>query len=119
MKKTITVFIHNARFRAYHGLYAEERKAGSEFEVDLAVSMDAPESITGLEETINYSTLFELLRTEMKKRRELLETFVIEFASVVHSTFQGVKKIDITITKLEAPIAKFSGRVGVRYSREY
>ncbi|MBL7731144.1 MAG: dihydroneopterin aldolase, partial [Chitinophagaceae bacterium] len=35
MPGTITVSLHKLIFRAYHGLYPEERKTGNDFEVNL------------------------------------------------------------------------------------
>ena len=107
-------------FFAYHGLYAEERKTGNEFEVNLSVTyFTTEEKIIKLSETINYSQLYKLLKTEMQKPRGLLETFVMEVADVIHLAFSQVKKIEISITKLQPPIASFKGTVGVKYSKEY
>jgi 7,8-dihydroneopterin aldolase/epimerase/oxygenase len=119
MTNQITICLNKVRFRAFHGLYAEERRTGNEFEVDLAVSIDASATITDLSATINYASLYQLLKNEMEKRRDILETFVMEVAGIIHKTFAGVKKVEISITKLQAPIEKFSGTVGVKYSREY
>lgn len=119
MNNHLAIYLNKLRFRAYHGLYAEERKTGNEFEVDLAVSIDTVATITDLSETINYASLYQLLKTEMQKRRDILETFVMEVAGIIHATFPNVKRVEITITKLQAPIEKFSGTVGVKYCKEY
>jgi dihydroneopterin aldolase len=37
----ITIELKQLRFLAYHGLYAEERKTGNEFEINLSVSFPA------------------------------------------------------------------------------
>lgn len=119
MKDTITITISKARFHAYHGLYADEKKTGNEFEVDLAVSIDVGQPITDLSETVNYASLYEVLKREMQTPRELLETFAMELARIIHATFTDVRKVEISLTKLQAPIAKFSGTVGVKYCKEY
>ena len=116
----ITIELKQLRFLAYHGLYAEERKTGNEFEINLSVSYQPSSgTITGISDTVNYSELYALLKTEMQKPRHLLETFVMEVAEVIHVSFPQIKKIEISITKLHVPIAKFTGTAGVRFEKNY
>ena len=120
MPATLTIFLHQLRFFAYHGLYPEERKTGNDFEVNLSVSYTPPEGIiTDLSATINYERLFALLQEQMQLPRGLLETLAMEIAETIHSTFPGIKSLDISITKLHAPITSFTGQVGTRYYKEY
>ena len=93
MAALITVELKQLHFFAYHGLYAEERKTGHEFEVNLFVSyLPVSGTITGISDTVNYVELYELLKSE---------------------------KIEIAVTKLHPPITGFTGTVGVKYSKEY
>ena len=116
----ITIELKQLRFLAYHGLYAEERKTGNEFEINLSVSFQpASGTITGIGDTVNYSSLYTLLKSEMQKPRHLLETLMMEVAEVIHLSFPQIKKIEISITKLHVPIAKFTGTAGVKYQKDY
>ena len=120
MNSNLTIELKGLCFLAYHGLYAEERKTGNEFEIALAVSYQPSSgTITGISDTVNYSALYALLKTEMQKPRHLLETLVMELAEVIHVSFPQIKKIEITITKLHVPIAKFTGTAGVKFVKEY
>lgn len=120
MSSQLTVCLNKVRFFAYHGLFEEEQKTGNEFEVNLAVSYDpGNELIDKLAETVNYASLFALLQEEMQKPRELLETFVMEVADSIHTTWPVIKSIDISLSKLNPPIAKFTGNVGVTYSKKF
>ena len=120
MAALITVELKKLHFFAYHGLYAEERKTGHEFEVNLFVSyLPVSGTITGISDTVNYVELYELLKSEMQKPRELLETFVMEVSEIIHLSFSQIKKIEIAVTKLHPPITGFTGTVGVKYSKEY
>lgn len=120
MNDFLTVELKQLRFFAYHGLYAEERKTGNEFEVNLSVSYKPGNAvIDDLHETVNYVTLYELLKTEMKKPRDLLETFLMEAATHIHTSFSQIKKIEICIIKLYPPMVQFTGTVGVKYAAEY
>lgn len=120
MTGLITIELKQLRFLAYHGLYAEERKTGNEFEINLSVSFQPSSgAITDISDTVNYSALYTLLKTEMQNPRHLLETFVMEVSEVIHVSFPQIKKIEISITKLHVPIAKFTGTAGVRYQKNY
>ncbi len=120
MRKNLTIELTGLHFFANHGLFAEEQKIGNEFEVDLFVSYDpGEERIDELSETVNYASLYDLLKVEMKKPRELLETFVMELTGLLHATYPSIKKIEIALYKLNPPIATFTGKVGVRYIQEF
>jgi 7,8-dihydroneopterin aldolase/epimerase/oxygenase len=119
MSKTVIIALKQLRFLAYHGLYAEEQKTGNEFEVDLVISHDPDGTITDLSDTVNYVTLYEMLKTEMRNPRRLLETFAMETADNIHAGFPNIRKVEIAITKLQPPIPHFTGRVTVRYIKEY
>lgn len=120
MKGTLTIELTNLRFFAKHGLFAEEQKIGNEFEVDLFVTYDpGAVLIDELSETVNYANLFALLKDEMQKPRKLLETFVMQVADRIHVTYPTIRKIEILLSKINPPIAKFTGKVGVKYVKEF
>jgi len=119
MAKLITIELKQLRFFAYHGLYAEERKTGNEFSVDLSVSYLPVGSITDISETVNYVRLYDVLKKEMQNPRHLLETFVMEMTEIIHSHFTQIKRVEIRITKLQPPIAEFTGQVSVTYSKDF
>ncbi|HEX7904717.1 MAG TPA: dihydroneopterin aldolase [Chitinophagaceae bacterium] len=120
MAGLITVELKHLRFFAYHGLFAEERKTGNEFEVNLAVSVEPDETvITQLNRSIDYAKLYALVKEEMKQRRDLLETFVMELAEKINSSFPKIKKVEIGIAKLHPPIVEFTGQVSVRYCKDF
>ena len=119
MDNHLTISLNKLRFFAYHGLYAEEKKVGATFEINLSVSFSANDKITDLDETVNYEKLYALLKNEMQKPRELLETLAMEITQAIHLSFPSLKKIEITITKLQVPLVGFTGNVSVKYSKEY
>ncbi|MBL7747884.1 MAG: dihydroneopterin aldolase [Chitinophagaceae bacterium] len=120
MADLITVELTDLHFFAYHGLYPEERKTGNEFLVNLAVDYqpgaDIVNDITG---SINYATLFEIIKKQMQQPSDLLETLSMTIAAEVHSSFPQIKKIQISISKMHPPIASFEGKVTVTYLKEY
>ena len=119
MNNNLTISLNKLHFFAYHGLYTEEKKIGAEFEVNLSVSFQPEDKIAELDETVNYEKLYKLLKSEMQKQRELLETLAMEVTQAIHLSFPGIKKIEISIAKLQVPIVGFTGNVEVKYSKEY
>jgi dihydroneopterin aldolase len=120
MPGLITVELNQLRFFAYHGLYAEERRTGNEFEVNLRADYEPlQEVVEDISDTINYATLFELVKYQMLQPADLLETVVMNIANAIHTSFPAIKRIEITIAKLHPPIATFTGSVAVKFSRDY
>lgn len=120
MSRLITISLHNLRFRAFHGLYPEERQKGNDFVVNMEVSYPAPDgTILELHETIDYAELFSIINTIMQQPVDLLETLVQHIAGSVHHRFSFVKEITVSVEKLNPPIDKFSGSAAVKFSQQF
>lgn len=116
----LTIELKQLRFFAFHGLYKSEKELGGQFEVNLAVSfIPGNKIIKSIKKTINYEHLFDLLKSEMQIPRDLLETLAIELAEKIKMKFPEVKKICIDIIKLNPPIASFTGKIAIGFSKEY
>lgn len=108
------------RFWGYHGLYGEEKKTGNEYEIDLILSYLAKtEIIHGIEDTLNYASVYDIVKNEMIHPADLLETIAMTIAKKIHLSFPEAINIEIAVSKLHPPIEKFEGQVGVRYQIEY
>ncbi len=120
MPELLTISLNNVRFRAYHGLYPEERQKGNDFVVNMKVSY-SPKSgvILSLDDTIDYASLFEIINSTMQKPVDLLETLVQTIASSVRRQFPQVKEVTVSVEKLNPPIDKFSGSAAVSYHKTY
>lgn len=116
----MTVEIKEARFLAYHGLYTEEQKTGNEFLVTLKVDYEiGDEEVFTIDETINYVSLYELLKEQMQHPRGLLETLAMEIVAEIQSDFPMASSAEISIEKLNAPMDSFTGKVGVVYKKQF
>ena len=93
---------------------------GNDFVVNMQVSFP-PESVSvvSLEDTIDYGELFEIINATMQQPVDLLETLVQTITNNVAKQFPGVKRIDVSVEKLNPPIDKFTGSAEVKYSKEY
>lgn len=116
----ITIDLKALNFYALHGLYAEERKTGNEFEVNLSVSYEPPEdNLKSSTPLIDYTVLFNVVQKQMKKPVDTLETLVTSIAEEVKSVYPQVKKIKVSVAKLHPPIAGFTGNVNVSLQKDY
>ena len=112
----LTIELSKLRFHAYHGLYHEEKKLGGDFEVNVTV-IHQPKKIPvlHLEETIDYTAVYNLIKEIMQKPEPLLETVVTLIAEEIMKRFFQAEEVNVSITKLNPPILSFEGRVGVSY----
>ena len=120
MPNLLTISLNNVRFRAYHGLYPEERQKGNDFVVNMQVSyIPRAGTIASLEDTLDYGVLFDIMNSIMQQPVDLLETLVQSIAYSVHNKFSQVKEVTVTVEKLNPPIDKFSGSAAVSFTARF
>jgi dihydroneopterin aldolase len=100
------VGLEGLEFHAFHGVYPHERESGNWFEVDISVDTDFTDAATDdeLDETVNYETLFKIVKQEMEIPSKLLETVAQHIVDTVLKTFPAVKQVEFKISKLNPPI---------------
>lgn len=113
------ISLNQVSFWGYHGMYAEEKKIGNNFIVDLYVDfIPAQNSITHLEHTIDYVTVFELVQLRMSTPTSLIETIVGDIADQILNQFPLVQEVCIKITKEKMPIKNFEGNISVALTKK-
>ena len=116
----VTISLHHLKFHGFHGCYEEEKITGNEFEVNMDVSFNESISvITSLHESINYVSLFEMVKSRMKQASLLLETIAMELAEEIKKRFPQVTEVDIAVKKSNPPIFNFQGSTSVRFRKQY
>jgi len=100
------VALEGLEFHAFHGVYPHERESGNWFEVDIAVETDFAVAARNddLVGTVNYETLFKMVKEEMEQPSKLLETIVEKIADDVLAVMPEVTLIEVKIAKLNPPI---------------
>ena len=100
------VALEGLEFHAFHGVYPHERETGNWFEVDIAVETDFATAAENddLVGTVNYETLFRIVKEEMEQPSKLLETIVEKIANDVLAAMPSVTLIELKIAKLNPPI---------------
>lgn len=85
-------------FYSYHGVYAEERRIGALFYVDLKVTREAAQPIQTLDEATNYELLFHMAKTHMARPEALLEVVAQRILNDMLETFPGAD-LEVSIHK--------------------
>ncbi len=113
--KELKIALRNLRFMARHGVMAQERTVGNEFEVDVEISYPFSDSIfsDNLENTVNYAEMHEIVSEEMKTPRNLLETVVAVIMRRIIARWPSVTSGTIKIRKSTPPIEGTTGSAEV------
>ena len=121
MTDQLTISLHNVRFRAYHGLHPEEREKGNDFVVNLQVSFQPSinHTVVSLQDTVDYSVLFEIINSAMQKPVDLLETVVQTIGNNVYKKYPRIKEVSVSVENLNPPIDHFTGSAAVRFRRTF
>lgn len=105
-------------FHAFHGVYPHERESGNWFEVDIFVETDFTRGAESdeLAGTVNYETLFAIVKSEMEIPSKLLETVAGKVVARVLREIPEVGKVTVRIAKLNPPIGGKCDRAVVELS---
>lgn len=100
----------------YHGVFAEEKREGQSFIVDVTCWVDFTEAAAtdDLTKTINYAELADYAANIVEgPSRDLIETVAAEVADTCMDAFAELKAIEVTIHKPKAPIPRTFADVAV------
>ena len=114
----ITIQLNKLRFFSYHGIHEEERVLGNNYEVNVSLTIDVAGRITAIEQTVNYETLYEMIRQRMKIPALLLETIAQELADKIYRSDERIKKVQVNILKKYPPQVSMEGEVSLTCYRE-
>lgn len=99
----MTITLDSLRFYAYHGVGAQERIVGNDFEVTLSVQIPATAS-DDLASTVSYADLAEVVRREMSVPSDLIEHVAVRISRAVEAEFPAVAGGSVKVAKLKPPI---------------
>jgi dihydroneopterin aldolase len=109
------ICLKNVRFHAFHGVLPQERQVGGDFLLSLRVGYPLAGAVESDEvgDTLNYATLFDLVKREMDVPSQLLEHVAGRIAKAVVAAFPAVTSIDLELTKQNPPMGADSDGAGV------
>ncbi|MGY0354322.1 dihydroneopterin aldolase [Enterococcus avium] len=116
------ISINNMRFYTYNGALDEERVLGQTLEIDLTLSLSLEKAANSdnLEDTINYSEVYEVIKKFVQghsyKLIESLANGIIERLFIQY--LEVVKKIEIRVRKYHVPIDGILDNIEIEMERE-
>ena len=98
--------LEGVRFHARHGVMPQERQTGGDFVVTLKVGypLAAAMASDNVEDTLDYSALYQLVKKEMEQPSNLLEHVAGRIAEAIGKRFPQVSSIELKLTKLNPPM---------------
>ncbi len=100
------IHLEGMEFFAYHGCFSEEQIIGTKFLVDLVVDADTlhAEQSDKLNDTLNYTEMYQVVRFEMQTKSHLLEHVAGRIVFALCSRFPQIHSISLKIAKLNPPV---------------
>ena len=119
IENVYTIHLNKLHFHAYHGLFDEEKIIGNEFVVNVEIFLLNEQIISDLNQSIDYSKVYEIIKDIMKTPTPLLETIVANISDAIYAYNKNIKEINIKIEKKHPPIQNFMGNVAVSYKKAF
>ena len=120
------IVLENMEFYSFHGHYAEERKIGNQFLVSVSIDTDMqkPSETDHLEDALDYRSVYETVKEEMKVPSNLLEHVAGRIVNSLCGNFSSIEKVTVKVTKLNPPLGGKTEGVSVvitkdRYERQH
>ena len=105
-KKSASIKISGIEGFGYHGVFDEERKKGQNFFVDVELAANLQYLNDNLENTINYSTIADLVKVEIESNPvQLIETLAERIADKILINEIKISRVVVTVHKPDAPVA--------------
>jgi dihydroneopterin aldolase len=94
------------RFFAHHGVFSQETVVGNEFMVNLHIEADLTEACKtdNIEHTINYASVYELVKSEMQKPSQLMENAAYRIMGQIKASFPQIVHLEVRIAKMNPPV---------------
>lgn len=99
----LTVSLHGIKISAPHGLYAEEKVLGNQFEIDVDVQL-ATEPDMALP-FVDYILISSIVADVFLRPEQLLEKFVQQIHTELKQNVPEALKIKVAVRKLHPPMA--------------
>lgn len=98
--------IENMDFYAFHGCFAEERQIGTRFKVNLRIEVDTTraQQSDSLDDTVNYLSVYQLVKRQMSIPSKLLEHVAERIAANLLLEFTPISYVRVKVTKCHPPL---------------
>ena len=114
------VALEGMEFYAYHGFYEEERKVGNKYIVDVSLKTNFVKAATSddLEGTVNYETVYEIVKAQMAIPNKLLESVSKKIIDSIFKSLPSVLELTVSVSKQNPPIGGVCARSKVAITEQ-
>lgn len=112
------ISLKDIRFFAFHGLYKEENRAGNWFVLNMDVFFDLKDA-SDINQTVDYTVLFEIAQEEMKTPEGLMEYLAKKIMDKSKLAFPIIDKITLSIAKEKPAITGLVGQTAIELTETY
>lgn len=100
------ISLRGLRFHAYHGVMAQERRVGNDYEVDVRLHVDVEKAMVSddVADTVNYAEVFQVVRRQMAYPGALVEHVAGRIAQALLDQWPQVADVTIALTKCNPPM---------------
>ena len=111
--------IEGMEFYAYHGHFKEEQIVGSRFLVDVAIETNIENASKSdkLADTINYQSVYQLIKEEMETKSHLLEHVAGRIINRIYGNYINLLKVKVKISKMNPTMGGQIDKVSVTLER--
>lgn len=113
------IVLEGMEFFAYHGCFKEEQKIGTKFKIDLTLEVDTDEAARydDLHLTINYLTVYQMVKKQMEIKSKLLENVGKRILDELYIQFPQIKNAQVKVSKMNPPLGGKLDSVSLTLSR--
>lgn len=99
----MTITVDALRFYARHGVGAQERAVGNDFEVSVEIEIP-PVYTDELTDTVSYADIVDIVKTEMAQPSKLIEHVAARIRDALLRRFPTIRSGRVRVAKLTPPI---------------
>lgn len=109
------ILLPKMKFYAHHGVDPQETVVGAEFTVGLKLKVDFTHALQTdeLEGTVNYASIYESVKAEIKIPSKLLEHAAGRIAQRLLDDFPAIEQIELKLFKQNPPMGADCNKAGV------
>lgn len=106
------IILSDMEFYGFIGCLDEEKIIGTRFSVSVELLCDIHEAATedDLTQTINYQSVYGIIKELMKERVNLLETMALRIINTLKDRFHDIERVTVSVSKLN-PMLSVGGKI--------
>lgn len=107
--------LEQMEFHALHGCYALEREVGNRYRVDATIEVDTTKVLQTdrVEDSINYLTVYELIKEQMEITSNTLEHVCGRIIEAIYVRFPEAVRVRVKVSKMAPPLGGKIERVSL------